>query len=172
DRAIACDPKNEKVWYNRGRALLKLEQYEKALASFDKSAELNELKYHTWYNRALAQAALEQIQPAIDSLERVTDLKPSCHYAWNYRGTLLNRLFKHQEALESFWESLQHRVPNPNAWYGLASTYALLNNPDAAAIHLTQAIQLNPSIYSLMARNDANFEAVRNHPKIARILRD
>ncbi|MEO1622751.1 MAG: tetratricopeptide repeat protein, partial [Cyanobacteria bacterium J06632_3] len=116
--------------------------------------------------------ALQKIQPAIESLEQVTSLKPSCHYAWNYRGTLLNRLFKHQAALESFWESIKHRVPNPNAWYGLASSYALMDNPEAAAIHLRQAIQLNPSIYSLMARNDLTFESVRNHPKISAILRD
>ncbi|MEL7224756.1 MAG: tetratricopeptide repeat protein, partial [Cyanobacteria bacterium J06576_12] len=80
--------------------------------------------------------------------------------------------FQHEQSLESFWESLKHRVPNPNAWYGIASSYALLNNPEASAIHLSQAIQLNPSIYSLMARNDSNFDTVRNHPKIANILRD
>lgn len=172
DRAIACDPNNDKVWYNRGRALLKLEQHERALESFDKAVELNNEKYHYWYNRALAQAALEHIQPAIESLAQTTTLKASCHYAWNYRGTLLNRLFRHDEALKSFWESLQHRVPNPNAWYGLAATYALLNNPEAVAIHLTQAVQLNPSIYSLMARNDVNFNLVRNHPKVAKLLQD
>lgn len=172
DRAIACEPNNDKVWYNRGRALLKLEQHGRALESFDKAVELNDEKYHYWYNRALAQAALEQIQPAIESLAQTTTLKKGCHYAWNYRGTLLNRLFRHEEALKSFWESLQHRVPNPNAWYGLAATYALLDNPEAVAIHLTQAVQLNPSIYSLMARNDASFDPVRNHPKVAKLLRD
>lgn len=170
DCAIACDPNNDKVWYNRGRALLKLAQHERALESFDRTVELKADRYHAWYSRALAQGALEYIQPAIESLERVTTLKQNCHYAWNYRGTLLNRLFKHEDALESFWTSLQHQVPNPNAWYGLASTYALLNNPDAAAIHLTQAVQLSPSIYSLMARNDLTFDTVRNHPKLAKIL--
>ncbi len=172
NQALAGDPRDDKVWYNRGRALLKLEQYERALESFDNSVSLNRDKYHTWYNRALAQAALERTQPAISSLEKVTELKANCHYAWNYRGTLLNRLFKHQDALESFWKSLQYQVPNPNAWYGLASTYALLDNPESAAIHLRQAIQRNPIIYSLMARNDRNFDTVRNHPKICSILHD
>jgi len=170
DRAIDCESDNDKIWYNRGRALLKLEQYETALESFDKAVELNRRKYRAWYNRALAQAALEMIQPAVDSLEQATSLKESCHYAWNYRGTLLNRLFKHEEALNSFWTSLQHRVPNPNAWYGIASTYALLNNPDSTALHLRQAIKLNPSIYSLMALNDVNFDLVRDHPKVRSIL--
>lgn len=170
NQAAACDPENDKILYNRGRALLKLAQHENALESFDQAIALDPDKYHTWYNRALAQAALEQIGPAIESLERVTQLKPDCHYAWNYRGTLLNRIFKYQSALESFWQSLKHRVPNPNAWYGIACSYALLDNPEASAIHLRQAIQLNPSIYSLMARNDINFEPVRNHPKIAKIL--
>lgn len=172
ERAITCEPNNDKIWYNRGRALLKLDQHERALESFDKAVELNDEKYHYWYNRALAQAALEYIQPAIESLAQTTALKENCHYAWNYRGTLLNRLFRHDEALKSFWESLQHRVPNPNAWYGLAATYALLNNPEAVAIHLTQAVQLNPSIYSLMARNDVSFDRVRNHPKVAKLLQD
>lgn len=172
ERAIACEPNNDKIWYNRGRALLKLEQYEGALKSFDKAVELNGKKYRAWYNRALAQAALEMIRPAVESLEQATTLKESCHYAWNYRGTLLNRLFKHEDALESFWTSLQHRVPNPNAWYGIASTYALLNNPDSTAIHLRQAVKLNPSIYSLMALNDVNFDLVRDHPKVRSILQD
>jgi tetratricopeptide (TPR) repeat protein len=170
DRAIACDPNNDKIWYNQGCALLKLEQYERALESFDRAIALNNTRYHAWYSRALAQSALELIQPAIDSLSQATELKESCHYAWNYRGTLLNRLFDHQAALESFWRSLRHRVPNPNAWYGLASTYALLNNPEATAIHLHQAVLLNPSIYSLMARNDVNFDLVREHPRVRKIL--
>ncbi|MGD1896689.1 MAG: tetratricopeptide repeat protein [Phormidesmis sp.] len=170
NHATICDPGDDKIWYNRGRALLKLEQYENALESFDKAIAIDSSKYHTWYNRPLAQAALEQVQPAIKSLEKVTELKSSCHYAWNYRGTLLNRCFKYQGALESFWESLKHRVPNPNAWYGIASSYALLDNPEACAIHLSQAVQLHPSIYSLMARNDTNFEPVRSHPRISKIL--
>ncbi len=172
DRAIAYEPDNDKIWYNRGRALLKLAQYEKALKSLDRAVELNDSRYHAWYTRALAQAALELIAPALDSLEKATALKESCHYAWNYRGTLLNRLFKHEEALNSFWMSLRHRVPNPNAWYGLASTYALLGNASAAAIHLRQAILLNPNIYSLMVRNDVNFDLVRSDPKVQAALCD
>ena len=82
----------------------------------------------------------------------------------------LNRLFKHPEALKSFWKSLEYRVPNPNAWYGLACTYALMNNPDATAIHLRQATEFNPNIYSLMARNDISFDLVRDHPKVRMIL--
>ncbi|MGB3299685.1 MAG: tetratricopeptide repeat protein [Phormidesmis sp.] len=171
-RAIACEPFNDKVWYNQGQALLKLEQPEKALESFDRAIELDDSRYHVWYSRALAQAALEQIQLAVESLEQAIALKKSCHYAWNYRGTLLNRLFQHQTAIESFWQSLRYRVPNANAWYGLASTYALLNNPDATAIHLRQAIELNPIIYSLMARNDINFDRVRSHPKVSKLLCD
>ena len=170
ERAIACEPLNDKIWYNQGQTLLKLEHYQRALKSFDRAIELDDSRYQTWYSRALAQAAIEQVGPAIGSLERAIALKKSCHYAWNYRGTLLNRLFQHQTALESFWESLRHRVPNPNAWYGLASTYALLNRPDATAIHLRQALRLNPATYSLVARNDVNFERVRSHPKVSSVL--
>ena len=170
DQAISCEPNNDKIWYNRGRALLKLRQYDQALTSFDRAIELNKYRYHAWYSRALAQAALELVQPAIESLEQATALKASCHYAWNYRGTLLNRLFKHPEAIVSFQTSLEYRMPNPNAWYGLASTYALLNDPQSAGEHLRKAVQLNPSIYSLMARNDVNFDLVRDHPKVRPIL--
>lgn len=171
ERAAAYDPKNDKIWYNRGRALLQLAQYEKALESFDRAIALNPQKHHTWYSRALVLAALEDIRPAIASLEQVTRLKPSCHYAWNYKGTLLNRIGQHQSALESFWESLKHRTPNPNAWYGIAASYAQQGDPTAAAIHLQQAVQLHPEIYTLMARKDISFDAVRAYPKIAEILR-
>lgn len=170
ERAIACEPFNDKIWYNQGQALLKLEQHEKALESFNRAIELDDSRYYAWYSRALAQAALELVQPAIDSLDQAIALKKSCHYAWNYQGTLLNRLFQHQAALESFWKSLRYCAPNANAWYGLASTYALLNNPDASALHLHQAIQFNPVIYSLMARNDVNFDRVRSHPKVSKLL--
>lgn len=172
DRAISCEPNSDKIWYNRGRALQQLEPYEPALESFDRAVELNEKRYHTWYNRALAQASLEYIQPAIDSLDRTVEIQPSCHYAWNYRGTLLNRLFRQGEAIESFWQSLRHRTPNSNAWYGLASSYALLDNPEAAGIHLKQAVQINPSIYTLKVLNDPNFDTVRDHPKVRALLRD
>lgn len=172
DRALSCEPNSDKIWYNRGRALLKLEQYEQALESFDRAVELKGDRYHTWYNRAIAQAALEYVQPAIESLDRTVAIKPSCHYAWNYRGTLLNRLFKHHEAIKSFWCSLQYEMPNPNAWYGLAASYALMDNPTAAGIHLRQAMQTNPSIYTLKVLNDTSFDTVRDHPKVRGLLQD
>ena len=176
DRALSCgassDKNSDKIWYNRGRALLKLEQYEKALESFDRAVELNGDRYHSWYNRALAQAALECVQPAIESVDRTVAIKPSCHYAWNYRGMLFNRLFKHEEAIESFWRSLQYQVPNPNAWYGLAASYGLMDNAIAAGIHLRQAVQINPGIYTLRVLNDPSFDTVRDHPKVRTLLQD
>ncbi len=170
DQAIARDPSNDKIWYNRGQALLKLAQPHEALVSFNQAIEIRPDRHHTWYSKALAQAELEQISAAIDSLNKVVQLKDSCHYAWSYRGTLLNRLLEHQAALESFQQSLKHRRLNPNALYGIASSYALQNDVDTAALYLRQAIQINPHIYSLMARNDASFEAVRTCAQISSLL--
>ncbi len=170
ERAIAYEPNDDKIWYNRGQALLKLEQFDEALKSFDQAIEIKADKHRTWYSKALAQAALEQISASISSLDRVVQLKDDCHYAWNYRGTLLNRLFKHQAALESFEQSLARRRLNPNALYGIASSHALQNDVETAALYLRQAVQINPHIYSLMARNDVNFEPIRNCPEISSIL--
>ena len=63
-----------------------------------------------------------------------------------------------------------YRIPNANAWYGKASTYALQNKATEAARWLRNAIAVNPDLYRVMAQTDTNFSVVIKHPDIQAAL--
>ena len=109
---------------------------------------------------------MRRFHDALSCLDTTVAIKPNCHYAWTYRGVMLNKLHRFRDALTSFDRSLQCRVPNPNAWYGKASTFALQGKAAEAARWLRNAIAVNPSIYRIMVKTDASFSVVLKSPEI------
>ena len=172
DRTIALNDRDFKAWFNRGNALLRLNRYPEAADSFDALIQQEPNNYRAWYNRAIALAAMRRYHDALSCLDTTVAIRPDCHYAWTYRGILLNKLYRFRDALLSFDWSLRYRVPNPNAWYGKASTYALQGKAPQAAQWLRNAIAVNPNLYRVMVQTDPSFSVVLNSPEIQALIQN
>jgi tetratricopeptide (TPR) repeat protein len=64
--------------------------YEKAIASFDRSLELQPDAYWAWYNRGNALLKLGRCFEALNSFERAIEFKPDTVLAWHNRGITLS----------------------------------------------------------------------------------
>ncbi|WP_062396173.1 tetratricopeptide repeat protein [Methanogenium cariaci] len=66
DQAIACDPDNAPVWYQKGCALDELQCYGgDAVCAYSRSLELNPDDTSAWYSLGLALICLEQYEEAV-----------------------------------------------------------------------------------------------------------
>jgi tetratricopeptide (TPR) repeat protein len=170
DRTLELDPSDRKAWFNRGNALTRLNRYQEAAESFNILIQHEPNNYRAWYNRGITLTAMRRYHDALSSLDTAVSINPECYYAWTYRGILLNRLYRFKDALLSFDQSLRYRTPNPNAWYGKASTYALQGKAVQAARWLRNAIAVNPTLYRVMVQSDPNFSEVLGHSQIQSLL--
>ena len=166
DRTIKLNSHDLKAWRNRGNALLRLNRYQAAADCFDELIQQEPDNYYAWYDRAIALAAMRRFHDALSCLDTTVAIKPNCYYAWTYRGVMLNKLHRFRDALASFDRSLRYRVPNPNAWYGKASTFALQGKAGHAARWLRNAIAVNPNLYRVLVKTDPSFSIVIQSPEI------
>ena len=132
------------IWNNIGLCYLALNQYEKAILSFDNGIKTNTKSIDLYINRALAFEKLGEIAPAIRDYEFVLSKKPN-HPIATYN--LMNIRKNHDsvndqlEALSSFIEE------NPSFSQGYASRglfYYNATNYESALSDFNVALKLNP----------------------------
>ncbi|MEM7593833.1 MAG: tetratricopeptide repeat protein, partial [Cyanobacteria bacterium P01_A01_bin.83] len=171
DQALKLKPDKVQVWNNRGNVLINLERYEEALYSYDQALELNSNYYAAWNNRSNVLFILERYEEALDSFNQALKLKPNKAQVWNNRGIVLGILERYEDALDSFDQAIKLKPDDDQAWYLKAMAYSLQNNVDLAVKDLAQAIKLN-SKYKEMAKNDSNFDNIRNEPRFKSLIDD
>jgi len=75
-------PAKEIKWYNRGITLGNLQQYEEAIAYFDRAIQIKPDLPYAWYCRGLALNKLKRYEEAIASYDRAIQIKPDYSKAW------------------------------------------------------------------------------------------
>jgi tetratricopeptide (TPR) repeat protein len=94
--------KNPEFWDGCGCALCQTEQYEEAIAAFDKAIALDSCYCQAWNNRGNALSGLKRQAMALASYDRAVALNPDYHQAWFNRGLLLAEMQAYGNALESY----------------------------------------------------------------------
>lgn len=73
-KALDIDPNDSYAWYNKGLALLILENYEEAIKCFDKSLEIDPEDADAWHYKGLALDTLSQCAEATACFEKAWGL--------------------------------------------------------------------------------------------------
>lgn len=89
-------------WDGKGCAFCEAEQFEAAVAAFDRSIALNANYCKAWNNRGNALCAMKQYAAALASYDKAIALQPDYHQAWFNRGLLLTEMMAYGNALESY----------------------------------------------------------------------
>ncbi|MEQ9480737.1 tetratricopeptide repeat protein [Coleofasciculus sp. F4-SAH-05] len=122
-------------------------QYEKAIASFDKAIALNPDLSLAWFIRGVALDNLERYEEALASYDKAIALNPDFSDAWNYRGVALDNLERYEEALVSLDQAIALNPDFSDAWNYRGSALINLERYEEALVSLDQAIALNPDDY-------------------------
>ncbi len=172
DKALEIKPDDHEAWNNRGVALYKLGRFEEAIASFDQALEIKSDDHEAWNNRGVALDKLGRLEEAIASYDQALEFKPDYHEAWNNRGWALDKLGRFEEAIASYDQALEIKPDYTSAFYNKACCYALQGNVEQAIENLQQAIKLSPEKYREMAKNDSDFNKIREDVRFQALIQE
>jgi len=88
NRAVEISPKSAIAWYNRGVALLALNQPEEAIKSYNRAVKLNPEDAYAW----IALEKAKKYEAAIAAFDKALALKPDLAIAQQSREATLKRL--------------------------------------------------------------------------------
>jgi tetratricopeptide (TPR) repeat protein len=176
DQAIKIKPEYYKVWYNKGVALRYLERFEDAIVCFEQAVKIQPDFYEAWYNKGLALRYLERFEDAIVCFEQAIKIKPDFSQAYLLKGLALFYLERFEDAITFedvivlYEQAIKIKPDFHEAWYNKACCYAIQKNIDKAIENLQQAIKLNPEKYRELAKNDYDFDNIRDNERFQALL--
>jgi uncharacterized repeat protein (TIGR01451 family) len=126
DRLLEADPTLERAWLKKAELLVELGRYDEAIECYDMASELNpemEEQYKLEVLNILQSKEDVSLIPDVeqgphdedaDSIERairhydaLLRLDPSLKMAWQTKGELLERLGRHDEAIECYEKAIE-----------------------------------------------------------------
>ena len=170
NQLLALQADNTEAWNNRGNALAALKRYQEAIASYDQAIAIKANKHQAWYNRGNVLAQVQRYQEAISSYDQAIRIKSDKYEAWINRGVALSKLQHYQEAIDSYNKAIAIEVDASEAYYNKACVYALQNNIGPALKNLRKVIEQAPERYQQLARNDSDFDKVREDKRFQNLI--
>ena len=135
-----------------GKRKLKQEDYQGAIAEFDKALVANPNDVNSLYNRAVVNLELENFDAAISDVGRVIELNPNNAVAYYYRGRSYDYLKDYQSAITNYDEAIRLNAEFAIAYHSRGTGYYYLKDYQSAIADYDEAIRLNPEL--AIAYND------------------
>ena len=132
------------AYYNRGLALQELNQFDTALASYEKAIELKPGYAEAYSNRGNTLQELKQFDAALFSYEKAIELKTDYNEAYYNRGLALQELKQFDAALANYDKAIELKHNYAEAYYNRGNALKVLKRFDAALVSYGKAIELKP----------------------------
>ncbi|MEQ8972911.1 MAG: tetratricopeptide repeat protein [Coleofasciculus sp. C1-SOL-03] len=135
-------------WLQQGYEYCKLEQFEQAIASFDKALQIKPDYHLAWCSRGVALGHLGENEKAIKSFDKALQFKPDDQLAWRNRGLVLVHLGKYKKAIASFDKALQFKPDDHEVWNSKGAVLCDNLGRDKKAIaSFDKALQIKPDYH-------------------------
>lgn len=144
EKALEMQPTNEKVWTNRGNALMELGRYEDAIASYDKALAINQDSAIAWNNRGAALENLKRYEDAIASFDRTVTIKPDSYQGWSNRGNALRNLERYEDAITSYDRAVAIKPDDHEAWNNRGNALLSLGRYEDAITSYDRSVAIKP----------------------------
>jgi tetratricopeptide (TPR) repeat protein/DNA-binding CsgD family transcriptional regulator len=133
------------LFFKMGNLLVAVNEYERAIASYNEAVKTIPMYYQAIYNRGIALQNLERIEEAIASFDEVVKMKPNFYLAWNNLGALLCDYFQqYEEAIIAFDEAIYLKPESHEAWYNRGIALFHSGRFKKAIASLKKALKIKP----------------------------
>lgn len=157
-------------YLKQGDALFFEGRYEDAIVSYDKVIKKQPLCYLAWASRGWALRRLARYEEALQSYEKAIDIKPKDNLGWYGKANALRELQRYDEAIVAYDQSLNFNSTFEWAWYRKARCYLLKGDINQALENLAQAIKLNPDQLCQIAKNDGDWDVIRDSDRFKMLI--
>jgi tetratricopeptide (TPR) repeat protein len=144
DEAIRVAPGQAAPHCNRGLALQELQQWDAALASYNRAIALKADYALAYFNRGNVLKVLGQRDAALASYTQATALSAGLYQAHYQRGILLQELERWDEALASFDQAVRIKADYAEAYAKRANVLAGLRRWEAALADYERLVAIEP----------------------------
>jgi tetratricopeptide (TPR) repeat protein/tRNA A-37 threonylcarbamoyl transferase component Bud32 len=131
-------------WFQRGRALEKLQRYAEALTAYDQASQIQGDYPDLWRWRGNVLHTLGRYEEAIASYDRALRLKPDNAVVWCYLGSSLVTMKRLREALACFEKAIVLEPQRHNLWYWRGRVQAEMGLYADAVQSFERALEIKP----------------------------
>ncbi len=157
-------------YLKQGDALFFEGRYEDAIISYDKVIKKQPDCYLAWASRGWALRRLGRYEEALKSYQKAISIKPKDDLGWYGKANALRELQRYDEAIVAYDKSLKFNPDFEWAWYRKARCYLVKGDIDKAVENLEKAIELNPDKLRQIAKNDGDWDVIRNIDKFRKLI--
>ncbi len=163
NKAIALRPDWNWAYSGLGILMHTMGRATEAEAAFRKAIELDPNWSRAHNDLAILLRLTGRLDEAQVEAERALELNPNAVATHNNYGNLLVALNRYDEAEAQYRIAIAHEPDHPAPYYNLACLASLRGNKEVVIPLLLCAIEFDES-YRAEARNDDDFDAVRDDP--------
>ena len=139
-------------WFHLGLKQASAEDFQGAIASWDKALKLNPNLSEAWHNRGSALGRLGRYEEAIQSFNRAINLTPRHDRAWNDRAHALYQLQKWEQAIESWNKAISITSDNYQFWYNRGCALEQLQRFEESISSYEKALEIKPDFQPARSR--------------------
>jgi tetratricopeptide (TPR) repeat protein len=170
DKALELNPDHVDALINKGISLVSLGKYHDAIDSYDKAIMIDPDSWVSWINRGIAFGKLGRYRDAIECYDKGIEIYPENAVAWMYKGVSLYGLGKYHDAIDSYDKAIMLDPNHANAWYNRACSKIRMDGVEDGLRDLKKAIEIGGEEYVKLAKQEIDFEGVRNNDDFKEIL--
>ena len=163
------DPADAQALLLRSTARFMVGEMEGGRADLDRSLQLDPNQRRAWLNRAALDLAGKDYAGALEAFRRAERLDPRAPDNDLNIGAVLLLQGELRQASERFAEYLEANPRSADAFYLVATNYAVGGYEALAIEHLRRAVDLD-ELARLRARTDPNFADLEDNPRFASLL--
>ena len=162
-------PPNAHTFLLRSTALFMLGDVDQGKRDLERSLELDPNLRQAWLNMAALDLSEQRYAEALKALEMAKKLDPTAPENELNIGAVLLLQGQLQDASSSFKSYLERNPTSAEAFYLVASNYAMAGYAGPSIEHLRQAIELDEKI-RLRMRTDPNFRDLESNSRFQMLL--
>ncbi len=143
-QALDIHPGSAVFYNNRAFELLNLNQFEKAVLSYDQAIALNHDYAEAYCNRGIALQHLNRFDSALASYDKALNLKFDNAELYFNRGNALQELKQFEEAVSSYNQAIALRPDHAESYFYRGNAFKELGQFEEVVANYNQTIALNP----------------------------
>ena len=144
DICISINSENYKIWLNKGAALIKMGEHQKAIECLDKALVINPKELRAWINKGAALIGMGEHKKAIECFDKALEIDPNEEGAWINKGAALMRMGEHKKAIECYDNALEIEPKEVDAWINKGATLSEMGEHQKAIECFDNALKIDP----------------------------